>query len=486
MVSQRFPSTLSPLYSTHGLTIDQVNCWPRLETTETFYFGYPPRMPPYMQRTLEKMAWKTRKHGEPRQCVARRDRKFMIWPGPRTASTSSLAAWTMSLASTMPRQVCSVTSTARPQTTDNLTGSVIRQVAEHNHYVQGVAWDPLNEYIATQSSDRSVHVYTLKTKDGSCTLTNHNKISKMDMPARRVSQSSPAPPDFRGRASFVGNESPAPSAPGTPLSLALPMNPPQTTHSRRSSFGSVSVSNQSMRRSVSPSPSMPLPAVMPSASPSIGGGLSMPSRSTGMYANETFTSFFRRLTFAPDGSLLFTPAGQHKENHGPTTEPNKADDVVNMTYIYTRAGLNKPPVAKLPGHKKPSLAVKCSPIFYTLRASPVPTKDITIDTHMDDEIPFLPEPVVASKSTSSMEPPPIVPSPAPSHAHPAPIPSPRTEDGSAAPTPLSGPPPVFDLPYRIVYAVATQDSVHVYDTQQSKPLCVVSNLHYATFTDLTW
>lgn len=25
---------------------------------------------------------------------------------------------------------------------------------EHSHNVQGVAWDPLNEYIATQSSDR--------------------------------------------------------------------------------------------------------------------------------------------------------------------------------------------------------------------------------------------------------------------------------------------------------------------------------------------
>ena len=167
----------------------------------------------------------------------------------------------------MLRQVRPAAFPGTQQRTDNSTGSVIRQVAEHNHYVQGVAWDPLNEYIATQSSDRSVHVYTLKTKDGSCTLTNHNKISKMDMPTRRVSQSSPAPPDFRGRASFVGNESPAPSAPGTPLSLALPMNPPQTTHSRRSSFGSVSVSGQSMRRSVSPSPSMPLPAVMPSASP---------------------------------------------------------------------------------------------------------------------------------------------------------------------------------------------------------------------------
>ncbi|RPD60680.1 hypothetical protein L227DRAFT_653342 [Lentinus tigrinus ALCF2SS1-6] len=35
------------------------------------------------------------------------------------------------------------------------------EIAEHNHYVQGVAWDPLNEYIATQSSDRSTHVYNI-------------------------------------------------------------------------------------------------------------------------------------------------------------------------------------------------------------------------------------------------------------------------------------------------------------------------------------
>jgi chromatin assembly factor 1 subunit B len=37
-----------------------------------------------------------------------------------------------------------------------------------------------------------------------------------------------------------------------------------------------------------------------------------------------------------------------------------------------------------------------------------------------------------------------------------------------------------------VYAVATQDAIHVYDTQQQKPLCIVSNLHFATFTDITW
>lgn len=384
--------------------------------------------------------------------------------------------------------------------TDNDTAQVVRQIAEHNHYVQGVAWDPLNEYVATQSSDRSVHIYTLKTKEGQFSLAQHNKVTKMDLPGRRISSNSPAPPDFGNhRASFVQDAmseamgSPRPSAPGTPQSLALPMNPPPTSHSRRSSFGSQ-MGQSNRQRSVSPSPSMPLPAVMPSASPSLSGGIGLGVRNTNIYANETFTSFFRRLAFAPDGSLLFTPAGQYKTSHRTGADGAKtADDIINTVYIYTRAGLNKPPVAYLPGHKKPSIAVKCSPVYYNIRAANTDTKEITIDTRTEEDIPPLPEPAVLSKpptSHAAMDPPPLTSAPSPSPSVTA-ITSPRnTLDAEPSPTstapPASGPAPAFGLPYRIVYAVATQDAVHVYDTQQQRPICVVSNLHYATFTDLSW
>ncbi|KAI9879592.1 MAG: hypothetical protein M1830_008042 [Pleopsidium flavum] len=371
------------------------------------------------------------------------------------------------------------------------TGQTVRQIAEHNHYVQGVAWDPLNEFVATQSSDRSVHIYTLKTKDGQFTLSQHGKFTKMDLPARRISSSSPAPPDIGPRAQIVADASslavasPAPSTPGTPTALALPMNPPAVTHSRRSSFGS----SPSIRRSVSPAPSFPLPAVRPmESSPNPYSGLGV--KNANIYANETFTSFFRRLTFAPDGSLLFTPAGQYKTSN-PSVEGTKtSDDVINTVYIYTRAGFNKPPIAHLPGHKKPSVAVRCSPIYYTHRQSSKATNHITLDTSSAEEaIPSLPEPMVSSRTpttSSFMEPPP------PSSS----LPTSMTE--TARPTSsskvvemesgslTSGPPPAFALPYRMVYAVATQDAVLVYDTQQQTPLCVVSNLHFATFTDLTW
>ena len=365
---------------------------------------------------------------------------------------------------------------------------MVRQIAEHSHYVQGVAWDPLNEYIATQSSDRSVHIYSLKTKDGQYTLHSHDdkppKIAshmRTDLPPRRISSNSPAPPEMGHRAQLAAIDaiaglgamgSPVPSAPGTPTSMALPMNPPSViSHSRRSSFSS--------RRSVSPAPSMPLPAVMPMEAspkphpPSTGQLF----KNASLYHSETLTSFFRRLTFTPDGSLLLTPAGQYQTQH--QVEGSKPSfEVINTVYIYTRGGINKAPIAHLPGHKKPSVVVRCSPILYSLRQTPPITKHITIDTSSAEEpIPSLPEPL--SK-----------PSPAPSVMEPPPPPT------SDATTPTSkslpsletsqGPKSTFALPYRMVYAVATQDSVLLYDTQQTTPICIVSNLHCATFTDLAW
>lgn len=374
------------------------------------------------------------------------------------------------------------------------TGTLVRQIAEHSHYVQGVAWDPLNEYIATQSSDRSVHIYSLKTKDGQYTLTSHDdkppKIAshtKTDLPPRRISSNSPAPPEIGYRAQLAAIDayavggaigSPVPSAPGTPTSVFLPMNPPSViSHSRKSSF-----SDRASRRSVSPAPSMPLPAVMPmEASPKPHPtSSSIGMKNASLYANETLTSFFRRLTFTPDGSLLLTPAGQYQtQQQAEGAKP--AYEVINTVYIYTRGGINRPPIAHLPGHKKPSVVVRCSPIVYTLRQSPPVTKHITIDTSSaEDPIPSLPEPLSKPSPVSSvMEPPP------PPASTESLTPNSKTlnvETGSTAP----GPKPAFSLPYRMVYAVATQDSVLLYDTQQQTPICIVSNLHCATFTDLAW
>ena len=46
--------------------------------------------------------------------------------------------------------------------------------------------------------------------------------------------------------------------------------------------------------------------------------------------------------------------------------------------------------------------------------------------------------------------------------------------------------PLFDLPYRMVFAVATTEQIIIYATDQSKPLAVIGNIHYQLINDMAW
>ncbi|KAJ1339738.1 hypothetical protein BSLG_005644 [Batrachochytrium salamandrivorans] len=56
----------------------------------------------------------------------------------------------------------------------------VHVMTDHQHFVQGVAWDPLYQFLATQSSDRSVIVYELSLSKAGVLNTNiiarHSKI----------------------------------------------------------------------------------------------------------------------------------------------------------------------------------------------------------------------------------------------------------------------------------------------------------------------
>lgn len=56
-------------------------------------------------------------------------------------------------------------------------------------------------------------------------------------------------------------------------------------------------------------------------------------------------------------------------------------------------------------------------------------------------------------------------------------------DGSFLLVPAAG---YFKLPYRLVFAVATLNSLYIYDTETVIPLAIFAGLHYAAITDVTW
>ncbi|KAM9347004.1 chromatin assembly factor 1 subunit B [Symphorus nematophorus] len=134
-----------------------------------------------------------------------------------------------------------------------------------------------------------------------------------------------------------------------------------------------------------------------------------------MFHDDSMRSFFRRLSFTPDGSFLLAPAGCVEIG----------ENIINTTYIFSRKGLKRP-IAHLPCPSKATLAVRCCPVYFELRTK-------------------------------------------------------KGEDGSVQTLPN-----VFQLPYRMVFAVASEDSIFLYDTQQTLPFGLVSNVHYHTLSDLTW
>uniref|UniRef100_A0A8C3KWH7 Chromatin assembly factor 1 subunit B n=1 Tax=Chrysolophus pictus TaxID=9089 RepID=A0A8C3KWH7_CHRPC len=80
------------------------------------------------------------------------------------------------------------------------------------------------------------------------------------------------------------------------------------------------------------------------------------ARSYRMFHDDSMKSFFRRLSFTPDGSLLLTPAGCVESG----------ENVTNTTYIFSRNNLKRP-MGHLPCPGKATLAVRCCPVYFELR-----------------------------------------------------------------------------------------------------------------------
>lgn len=439
------------------------------------------------------------------------------------------------------------------------------RLVDHSHYVQGVSWDPLGEFVATQSSDRHMHVYSVRPDDAhGLRLAHAGKLSKLghrpttgwanvpldpppppahEIPAETFRRPAPrrsashAPSDSdRSETSHAAASSatdaaahaPAASgsAPTTPALLAVTsaaaMNPPAElpTKSRRSSVSNAGSPALLPRAARSPSPAAPLPAVRmptsPRASPlSLPPSADLPALTTHvLYGDAAISPFFRRLTWSTDGQLLLTPAGIYEDptvivpTNGAAPAPAKPekkakkgkDDKPRPTvYVYTRQNVTSAPSMGLRGHSSGSIVIRFSPILYELRPGVKingrlpPPRAGTTDEGSGSKKRKRTEPIELTPGTSRTVKLPSPDAPNPTGAGPA-VP---VDDGATAmePTstgeageqaPVEGTASVIDLPHRMIYAVATHETVYIYDTQQTEQICTFGNLHYAPFTDVSW
>ncbi len=149
------------------------------------------------------------------------------------------------------------------------------------------------------------------------------------------------------------------------------------------------------------------------------------------------------------GSFLVIPAGISQQ--GPGAE------AVNTTYVYAR-GQWKTPVAHLPALDAPTVAVRFCPQLFKLRPS-APSGSGAAGSSKHSTSPDSSAPA-ASADRAAAQPAADAPT---SQASRQPPQSTAEEEGSA---------PWTALPHRMLFAVASMDSVVIYDTQVRSTCCV--------------
>lgn len=137
-------------------------------------------------------------------------------------------------------------------------GKLISQFVNHKHFVQGVAWDPAQQFVVSQSADRTCKVYTLRPPPAG----RRNKISQYLQPACDTAK------EF------------------------------YCAHTLSKKVVAPTNSSQQAQQGEGPTQG-PKPERVP------------------LFLDESAPTFFRRPSWSPDGAFLALPAGMHR-SPGPT------------------------------------------------------------------------------------------------------------------------------------------------------------------------
>ena len=195
----------------------------------------------------------------------------------------------------------------------------------HTNYVQGVAWDPLNSMVITQSADRTCKMHVLKYKPGAMVklAPRGHVVAKYHAGLEEGSKGSDEPltaADFGMAASGAGEN----------------------------------------------------------ADNNKGG----PKKQQNLFADYTVQSYFRRPDFTPDGTLLVAPTGIYRppadsassssssssfssSSSSSSAAASKPAPATFCTHVFWREHFQSP-ILSLTGLEDPSVAVRCCPVLYKL------------------------------------------------------------------------------------------------------------------------
>ena len=396
-------------------------------------------------------------------------------------------------------------------------GKAQQTLTEHNGghtgYVQGVAWDPADEFIVSISQDRTAHVYASERAQLPATKKGKKKGAAKDevaddeataavatkgdvasfcphtILAKRTQSALPA---------AAAGSAKAPSVAGAKddgaLKASVESASPAADGGTAEDAFYDAAANSSPTAVAAPAPTQATPSCSITLAPASSAEAAAPikptkvkpPKPTDLFCDET-GSFYRRLSWSPDGAFLLIPSGQYFEG-------GVAAAARPTTYVFSRASLalsNSAPCAHLPSPDKAVVAVRCCPVLFEHAADANAVGAAAANGAAANGAP--PSNVTsagAAADTNGAD--------EPGEAHPRRADEPAADTngggssargGSSAHVSGDGGAGVGwmrALPYRMLWAVATLDSIVVYDSMAREPVLIASHTHYAPLTDLAW
>lgn len=347
---------------------------------------------------------------------------------------------------------------------------VWKNTKEHTHYVQGVAFDPLGVYMASQGSDRSVRVWARKgnAKHSSSTSTSSALSASSTSLATVNGNGNGEAKKVLGDQDKNIDSNVKESTNATQITSVNGMTTNTNTHTQTNRSGNIRMTTArdverhlggkfdvgkakvlKYRNLPTNSSNHTNTSANANASEENEVAHNQAVRKRHFFADEsTVESFFRRLAWSSDGAFLITPASLWHSS-GDVTDASgsaSASGPSFATYLFARHQYDRP-YKVLHGLEKPSVVIRPNPVLFQLpRQVQSDLKENMDDNHY---VHASPSSVASNDMRWNV------------HSH-------------------------SKIPYRSIFAVLTVDSILIYDTFHSKPLCIARGLHYAGLTDCSW
>ena len=336
----------------------------------------------------------------------------------------------------------------------------VQHIKDHKHFVQGVAWHPTNKCIVTQSSDRSFKVYeqSVKRKTYTCVATT----TKMAVPEAAGAAGAAAEKETAAADNAADNAAPR---------------------------AAVEDGSGVDGMDTSPNDDEPVSPEPTTAAAAAAAAASAAASTTDTLAKSTPTSPTAATTAATTATTATAAAATTTTTTSTTPltlAEGKAGTPAATTAAGAGAGAGAGAAAAKPKMRSERLFVDETRTAFFRRLTFTPDGTMFIAAAGRHATEDGSEENAAYLFRSSMPEVPIVRL----GGMQSPVVCARACPLYFKPKHLNfavEQPQIFaNLEHRMIFAIATADTVFLYDTEQLAPFATVAHLHYASITDLAW